>query len=76
MIEGHTPISTKMWQEHNIHLGQNISTEAGEEICSSSDAGRGKMLGHWHNIVERNIKGEEYAVKKIRYLQELNKDEE
>lgn len=46
VIEGHTPISTKMWQEHNIHLGQNISTEAGEEICSSSDAGRGKMLGH------------------------------
>lgn len=34
------------------------------------------MLCHWHKIVEWNIKGEEYAVKKIIDLQELNKDEE
>lgn len=43
VIEGHTVINTKMWRDHNIHLGQNISIEELEEIFSSSDAGKGKM---------------------------------
>lgn len=46
VIEGHTAISTKMWRENNIHLEQNISIEALEEITHSSDAGQGKILCH------------------------------